>query len=123
MAKILVVDDDSQIIELLKIALERTGHEVDTARSGQEAIDSARSGRPALILLDLVMPDMTGREVLEQIRSDPDLAQTPVVLATGEVGADSDLDVMAVLTKPYKLDALYQVVEQAALSGGREAGQ
>ena len=85
MARILIVDDDRQITDLIEIALSRLGHDVITARCGQEALLAARQDAPDLVLLDLVMPDMNGDEVLAEMRSDPDLAGLQVVLATGEV--------------------------------------
>ena len=116
MARILIVDDDPQINELIKLALVRDGHEVTVAGDGAQAIDLARRMVPDLILLDMLMPDMSGQEVLREIRAHPGLAHIPVVLATGEVDAASEIDgeVDAVLTKPYKLNQLYRVVSSLA---------
>ena len=122
MARILVVDDDPQITELIRIALERMGHEVEVALSGHEAIASAAGSHPELILLDFLMPDMTGGEVLEYIRSDPVIADTPVVLATGELDAASGLEVSEVLTKPYKLEELYGTVAEVLGDPGTGQG-
>ena len=113
MARILVVDDDQQIADLIEIALSRMGHDVVSARGGREALVAARRNPPDLVLLDFVMPDMNGDEVLAEMRSDPDLAGLPVVLATGEADSVGDLEVFAVLAKPYKLDDLYSVVADA----------
>lgn len=112
MATVLVVDDDPQILALLSIALGRAGHEVVTARGGREAIAQALRAHPHLILLDLFMPDLSGRDVLAELRANPELAGTPVVLATGERGSDLQRDVAAVLTKPYKLQELYETVRR-----------
>ncbi len=110
MATILVVDDDHQIRELVRIALRRIGHRVLTAGSGHEALGRARSDRPDLILLDLVMPEMSGQQVLEQLRADPALRGIPVVLTTGELEGRVELKVAAVLGKPFRLDRLYAAV-------------
>ena len=121
MARILVVDDDPSITSLVRIALARTGHEVETAKSGDEALECARRARPDLILLDLMMPGMSGSEVLEEIRADPELADIRVVLATGEPDACTHLDVLAVLAKPYKLDELLDTVCKAIGDQGETA--
>jgi len=112
LATILVVDDDPQIIALVTIALKRAGHEVVSARDGQQALECARRRRPQLILLDLLMPGMSGQEVLAQMREDAELAQIPVVLATGGVDSVPDLHVAGILPKPYKLEELYQIVQR-----------
>jgi len=69
MPKILVVDDEPNIIELARLYLERENYEVEGASSGQEALDRQGAGKPDLIILDLMLPDIDGFEVCRQIRA------------------------------------------------------
>jgi len=81
--KILVVDDEAGFARLLKLNLEGTGKfEVQTETEGSQAVNAARSFEPDLILLDLNLPKKSGREVLQDIKSDPGLQFIPVVILT-----------------------------------------
>jgi len=83
MAKtILLVDDEIQLISLLSDVLTKEGYQVISARNGQEAIYSARQGKPDLIILDIMMPEMDGYEFIRQHRSERD---TPIILLTARV--------------------------------------
>jgi len=97
--KILLVEDDRFLIRAYKDGLERRGFEVDTARDGNEAVEKVKSNKPDLILLDLVMPDKNGFEVLEDIKMDDDLKNIPVIILTNlgqEVDKKKGLDLGAV---------------------------
>lgn len=122
--RILVVDDDSADVLMIEEALEQSGVEktIDVVGDGQEAMDFLRrSGRhvaarrPDMILLDLNMPRMDGREVLGLVKSDPDLRTIPIVVLTTS-NADSDilssytLQANAYVTKPIGLDEFNTVV-------------
>jgi two-component system alkaline phosphatase synthesis response regulator PhoP len=74
--KILVVDDDEDIVEFVSYNLKKEGFNVNTAKNGREAITAAKSFKPHLILLDIMMPEMDGIEACEEIRNIPDLSQT-----------------------------------------------
>jgi DNA-binding response OmpR family regulator len=80
---LLVVEDDPQVVELLTVVLERSGHRVIVATDGQEALRRFFADRPALVLLDLGIPEPDGWELLGRIR---ELSDTPVIVLTGEVG-------------------------------------
>lgn len=82
MATILVCDDHELIRDLVHAALAATDHTIVDARDGQESLELARTLHPDLIILDLVMPARSGLDVLEEIRCDPDLAATPVLMST-----------------------------------------
>jgi DNA-binding response OmpR family regulator len=84
-ATILVADDDPDILELVKLRLEIGGHRVLAARDGQEAMDLVRLHMPALCILDVQMPRMTGFDVLHDIRADDSLRGIPVILLTASV--------------------------------------
>ncbi len=81
MAKILVVDDEAQIREILLVVLERKGHRVLLAQTGQESLQLVTRERPDVIILDVILPDMNGLAVLEQIRQMP--SAVPVIMLTG----------------------------------------
>jgi CheY-like chemotaxis protein len=112
-AEILVVDDDADIRDSLRFALELEGYAVETASNGEEGWRRLRSDpAPALVLLDLAMPVLDGAGLLALIRGDPRLRRLPVLLITafgslaGAVCAQAD----GCLHKPIDLDALLAVV-------------
>ncbi|MFC2052015.1 response regulator [Chloroflexota bacterium] len=81
-AKILLVDDDADFIESIKIVLDSKPYEVITAVNGAEALRKAREENPDLILLDVIMPVEDGFTAAEQIKKDPQLAKIPVLMLT-----------------------------------------
>ncbi len=81
-ATVLVVDDDSAVLDLLSLALGKEGYRVLHARSGEEALALARAHRPRAITLDILMPGMDGWAVLVALKADPDLREIPVVVVT-----------------------------------------
>lgn len=80
--KILLVDDSGTILMMEKMILAREPYDLVTAKDGKEAIEKAATERPDLILLDVVMPHLTGFEVLEALRSHESTKTTPVILVT-----------------------------------------
>lgn len=106
MADILVADDDPILVEILKFRLEGAGHSVSIATNGEEALAAARENRPHLIVLDSMMPVLSGPEVLSELKADPDLSTIPVVMLTAR---DGEADIIAgleggaadYLTKPF----------------------
>jgi DNA-binding response OmpR family regulator len=80
--KILVVDDEPDIVELLEFNLKAEGYEVITARTGLEALDRARTALPDLIVLDLMLPELDGVAVSEILHSLPSTALIPVIMLT-----------------------------------------
>jgi two-component system alkaline phosphatase synthesis response regulator PhoP len=77
--KVLIADDEPDILEIIKYNLSAEGYEVITAKDGSEAIDKARSGKPDLIILDIMMPKKTGVEVCEYLRTQPDFQETLII--------------------------------------------
>ena len=82
MSKILVVEDDTDICELIAFRLVRMGHEVVTEHDGEGGLAAARSELPDLVVLDWMMPRLTGLEVCVALRDDPQLARVPIILLT-----------------------------------------
>jgi two-component system phosphate regulon response regulator PhoB len=88
--KILAVDDEEDILELLRFNLTKEGFTVVCAASGEEALKSALSNRPDLILLDLLLPGMDGLEVARRLKNDPVTKETPIIMVTAK-GEEADI--------------------------------
>ena len=82
--RVLVVDDNPDSIAIIRSILEAFGFSVQAATSGSEALEILQSDPPNVILLDVMMPEMSGLEVLEEIKSKPELAKLPVILVTAK---------------------------------------
>jgi CheY-like chemotaxis protein len=109
---VLVVEDEPTLLEVMSFVLESEGFSVETARNGEEALDRLRAGmRPSLVLLDLMMPVMSGREFLDEIARSPSLAPPPIVVLTAG-GPMEAPGVAEVLPKPYDLELLIEAVER-----------
>ncbi|PZR34609.1 MAG: DNA-binding response regulator [Azospira oryzae] len=109
--KVLVVDDEEPILELLKYNLEKQGYDVRTAIDGQGAVEVARKFHPDLVLLDIMMPKMDGVEACRQIRAMPELANTFIVFLTARAEEYSEIAAFDVgaddyILKPIKPRAL-----------------
>ncbi|MDQ1437611.1 MAG: hypothetical protein QOK43_1240 [Acidimicrobiaceae bacterium] len=120
MASVLVVDDEDDIRELVRINLELDGHQVTTAASGMEALDRLQDLHPDVVVLDVMMPGMDGWEVLSRIKADSSaaLAAVPVLMLTART---DDMDrirggiegAIRYITKPFSLPDLRQEVNHA----------
>jgi two-component system alkaline phosphatase synthesis response regulator PhoP len=109
--KVLVVDDEEVILELLKYNLEKQGYSVKTASDGEKAVELAKKHQPDLILLDIMMPKQDGVETCRQIREIPELAQTFIIFLTARSEEYSEVAAFDVgaddyITKPIKPRAL-----------------
>ncbi len=109
--KVLVVDDEEPILELLKYNLEKQGYEVRIASNGQEAVDIAKKFHPDLVLLDIMMPKMDGVETCRLLRANPDLQNTFIVFLTARAEEYSEIAAFDVgaddyILKPIKPRAL-----------------
>jgi DNA-binding response OmpR family regulator len=109
--KILIVEDEPDILQLIRGYLEKEGFRVSAALTGLDGISQARSERPDLVILDLMLPELDGLEVCKRIRADPKIALTPILILTAkseeadtviglELGADE------YVTKPFSPKAL-----------------
>ncbi len=118
-ARVMVVDDESQVIRLLEVILARAGYTVSKANSGRECLDLLRQETPDAIILDIMMPDMSGLEVMGSLRSIyKDVTLPPVIFLT----ADGSMNTMLrglqsgaykYLVKPTSREKLIEVVRSA----------
>jgi len=89
-SKILIIEDDHFLSMLMKARLEKEGFQVTQAFDGEEALNILKKDRPSLIILDLIMPKISGFEVLETISVDPQFAKVPVIVLSN-LGQESDI--------------------------------
>lgn len=105
--KIIVVDDEENLVELVRAVFEQEGFEVIGVNSGQECLEKLKEVKPDLILMDMMMPMMSGRETTEKIRQNPKTKNLKIVFLTvarfSEVGKDTlkKLNVLDYITKPF----------------------
>lgn len=104
--KILVVDDDHDIVRLVRAYLEKSGYEVLVAYDGASALQVLRRDRPALVVLDLMLPDRDGWDITRSLRTDSQLAETPIIMLTARIDdADKivglELGADDYITKPF----------------------
>jgi CheY-like chemotaxis protein len=106
--KVMIVDDEESLIELVTAILEQEGYEVMTAMDGEEALRKLEKQKPDLVLLDMMMPGMSGREVCEKIRKNPKTRDLKVIFLTvakfSEAGKGvlKDMKVSDYITKPFE---------------------
>lgn len=109
--RILVVDDERDLVELISLNLQRNGYEVLHAHDGRMGLEIARKHLPDLVMLDLMMPGLTGQEVATRLKGDPQTASIPVIMLTAR-GEETDIIVGLSLgaddyvTKPFSMKVL-----------------
>ena len=118
LGRVLVVDDEEGIRVLCRVNLELGGYEVIEAADGVEALEMARSKRPDLIFLDIMMPRMDGWEVLEHLKEEPSTSSIPVVLLTARTSEEDQIrgwgeGILEYLSKPFNPQRLVEWAEQA----------
>jgi len=116
MRKILVADDEPHILRVVKDKLANAGFTVMTATNGEEALEAARREKPALVLLDVMMPKMNGFDVCRALRAEADFKNVPILLLTArgqEVDRQMGLDAGAseYITKPFSPRELLATVQ------------
>lgn len=113
--KVLIVDNEDTVRQLIRVTLR--AYEVIEGSDGVEALEKARREKPDLILLDLMMPKMNGFEVIKRLKSDPTVAEIPIILLTARGDQDSleqglEAGVLTYLTKPFSPRKLAKQVEK-----------
>jgi CheY-like chemotaxis protein len=115
---IMVVDDEESLLELMRAVLEAEGYEVVTVDNGEKCLEKLKTEKPDLILLDMMMPGMSGREVCEKIRADPNTKDLKVAFVTvakfSEAGRGKlkDMNVLDYITKPFDNDDLLKRIKK-----------
>jgi two-component system phosphate regulon response regulator PhoB len=124
--RILVVDDEADLVELLSYNLRQAGYEAFAAYNGLEALQAATRHRPNLIVLDIMMPEMSGVEVARRLRADPKFARTPIIMLTARASEHDQVVGLSVgaddyVTKPFSPKVLLARIE-AVLRRTTESG-
>jgi DNA-binding response OmpR family regulator len=114
---ILTVDDERDVTDLVSFHLQKAGHDIITASSGREALETIQARRPDLIVLDLMLPDIDGFGVCEILRRSPATATIPIVILSAWATTDArslglDLGALDYLTKPFSPRDLVQRVNR-----------
>jgi two-component system, OmpR family, alkaline phosphatase synthesis response regulator PhoP len=114
--KALVVDDEFHIVQVVAIKLRNNGYEVVTADNGADAYTMACEHKPDIVITDYQMPQLTGLELIEKLRSNPQTASIPVIMLTARGFAIEDqqkesLGISACLSKPFSPREVFQTVE------------
>ena len=116
-SKILVVDDEPNIIQAIQDRLEKKDYTVCTAANGKEGLEAALSQKPDLILLDVMMPLMDGHEMLEALRKHPDGRNCMVIMLTArsqneDIVRSNACNVNSYIVKPFDLGELLEKIEE-----------
>lgn len=122
MPRILVIDDDRSLLKMMKLMLEKAGHEAILASSGREGIQSAIDEQPDIAIVDVMMPELSGYDVCRQLRENPNTANIPLLILTAraqpmdrQMAADAGADDF--VTKPITRDDLIQHLQELLESG------
>ena len=121
MAKILIVDDDPDFVEAMRIVLEQHGHETASAANGDEGLQAVRDTKPDLVILDVIMSTiLDGLNVSQQLQNDPEHKDTPIIMVTSIANTDyaalfptdEYVHISAFMTKPISPDQLMAQVNK-----------
>ena len=117
MKKILIVDDEADIIEILQFMLETSGYECVTAMDGEEGLKLAREINPDLIILDVMMPKINGYKISRLLKYDNKYKDIPIIMVTArsqleDKAIGEETGVNEYITKPFELDAIVKKVEE-----------
>lgn len=120
--KILVVDDEQNIVDLIAIVLKGEGYDVDTALNGLEALRKLQKARPALVILDVNMPQLDGWSVLSSIRATEETRALPVLMCTNkdlvsDVERAEVLGATGYIPKPFEIERVLRKVKEILGSG------
>lgn len=115
--KILQVDDESDVLDILSIFLGRAGYETCEALGGEEAIAKAKAERPDMIILDILMPEMDGFEVMRELKKDEATARIPIMVLTAKTGEEDrrkgrELGATRYVSKPFTEESLLSEVKR-----------
>lgn len=114
---VLIADDEPEVVDLVQIVLETEGYKVQSASNGKKALDKIVEQPPDLLLLDVMMPEMTGLMLLDHLGADPVLSKIPVIMLSvvvtdPEVRMALDGGATAYLSKPFEIRELVWLVNR-----------
>ena len=114
--KVLVIDDEREILDIAQVILRHSGYQPLTAANGNEGLEMARREHPDLVLLDILMPDLSGWEVLKRLKADPGTREIPVMMLTAlaqdeEILQGLKAGAVEYLIKPFDLVSLVSHVD------------
>ena len=116
--RVVCIEDEPEMVDLVKLILGRKGFELIGAMGGREGLEKIKSVKPDLVLLDLMMPDMDGWEVYQQMKADPEMQHIPVIVVTAKAQSIDKVlglhiaKVDDYVTKPFGPQELLQSVEK-----------
>lgn len=123
-ARVLVVDDEPEITEIVETFLVEHGFKVQTENVPNKAIERARAFRPDVILLDIMMPGVDGYDICQSLKNDPEFSNVPIIFLTGKDRTDdmgrsfkSGGDMF--IKKPFSCERLLEIVSIVLMSTGR----
>lgn len=123
-AKVLVIDDEPEITEIIETFLSEYGFQVAIENSSERAVDRAREVRPDIILLDIMMPGMDGYDVCQQLKKDKEFDKIPIIFLTGKDRSDdmgrsfkSGGDMF--IKKPFSCERLLEIINIVLMSTGK----
>ncbi len=113
MKKILYIEDEADEVLMVRTRLENAGYTLISAADGAEGLDTIRANRPDLILLDIMMPELNGYEVCDQLKKDVETANIPIIIVTASGAKDLEnrcevLGVEEIIQKPYESSYLLE---------------
>lgn len=123
-AKVLITEDEPNIVESLTFILKRAGYEVAVVTDGEATMQWLQTERPDVMILDLMVPKLNGFEVLKRVKGDPELASVPVLVLSAKGQAHDrrlveEIGAEAFITKPF---SNHDIIEQIGRLCGQRAG-
>jgi two-component system alkaline phosphatase synthesis response regulator PhoP len=122
-AKVLVIDDEPEITEIVQTFLSEAGYQVLVENSSKNAVEKAHGFKPDVVLLDIMMPGMDGYNICQELKKDPEFADTPIIFLTGKDRGDdmgrsfkSGGDMF--IKKPFSCERLLEIVNIVLMSAG-----
>lgn len=118
MKKVLIVEDDSDLVEVLELNLKKYGYEVDHAYDGEQALKKVQEFRPDIIILDIMLPKLNGKVLSQQLKSDPKTKDIPIIGISGKIGikevlmVDNQLIVSSFFYKPVQTSLLVKEIKK-----------
>ncbi|MCP5465034.1 MAG: response regulator [Deltaproteobacteria bacterium] len=113
--KVLIIDDEGDLLEMVTMRLNKAGHEVETALDGKQGLEKVSSFKPNVILLDVNMPELNGWQVCQALKENPETANISVVIltATRDLKQAKEVKADRVVLKPFNFDEILGVIDQS----------